>query len=351
MALAGEMLARALRELEQPVVAVAPPLRSIARRLPGLDARTALNADRLLTRFGFYPLRASGARLQADGFHIVDHTYAQLVHALPAARTGVYCHDLDAFSCLLEPARDPRPLWFRALAQATLLGLRRAALVFHSTQAVREQLLAHRLVDERRLVHAPLGVAPEFFSPPGPPPEKLRALDGRRFVLHVGSAAPRKRLDLVFHAFAQATRGEPEVLLVQQGAQLGVSQWAQLEQLGIAARLVQPPPLERTELAWLYQRSEAVLLPSDREGFGLPVVEALACGARVIASDLPALREVGGSAVRFCPPGDRQAFAQALAEVLQTAETAQDRAAARAQAARFSWSTHARIIRDAYLRL
>ena len=64
------------------------------------------------------------------------------------------------------------------------------------------------------------------------------------------------------------------------------------------------PFLERQELAAVYRRAALLLLPSDREGFGLPVVEAMACGTPVIASAVFSLIEVGGSAVTHCPPKD-----------------------------------------------
>ena len=79
------------------------------------------------------PATPAGLAGDFDLFHVVDHTYAQLVHALPADRTGVYCHDLDAFRCLLEPAADPRPRWFRALARRILTGMQKAAVVFHNS--------------------------------------------------------------------------------------------------------------------------------------------------------------------------------------------------------------------------
>ena len=67
------------------------------------------NVDRLLNRFREYPRLLRRARLndKFDAFHLVDHSYAQLVHALPARRAGAYCHDLDTFRCIIEPDRDP----------------------------------------------------------------------------------------------------------------------------------------------------------------------------------------------------------------------------------------------------
>ena len=74
--------------------------------------------------------------------------------------------------------------------------------------------------------------------------------------------------------------------------------------------------LTRAELAEVYRRAAVVLVPSEAEGFGLPVIEALACGAAVVASDIPALREAGGPAAVYAPVGDVGAWADAVAKVL-----------------------------------
>src|SRR5262249_58441189 len=97
------------------------------------------NADRLLNRFWDYPrlLGRLARRGGFDLFHLVDHSYAQLVLALPPGRVVVTCHDLDAFRCLLEPGREPRPAWFRAMARRTLGGLRRAAFIACDSEATR----------------------------------------------------------------------------------------------------------------------------------------------------------------------------------------------------------------------
>jgi len=337
--------------------AIRPSLPAVLRRLPRVGARNAaFNADRLLTRFGLYPGRALLARGQHDAFHVVDHTYAQLVHALPAARTGVYCHDLDAFRSVLEPHREPRPAWFRAMARAQLSGLERAAVVFHSTQAVRAQLLAHGVVPESRLVWAPYGVSPEYRPEPASEPldlseAVLAPLGGRPYLLHVGSAIPRKRLDVLFAVFAALRTQHPELRLVQQGGALTAAQRAQVEALGIGDALLQPARQERATLAGLYRRATAVLVTSEAEGFGLPVIEALACGAPVVASDLPVLREVGADACTYCPMGDVPAWVEAVASLLEGRAVPPSREARLARAARFTWDSHARTVLESYVRL
>lgn len=356
MELESEMLLAELRARHGATLdahAIQPGLPHLLRSLP-VRTRLALNADRAVGRYLLYPSRAFVERSRADLFHVVDHTYAHLVNFLPARRTGVYCHDLDAFRCLLEPEREPRSFAFRGLARFLLRGLQRAAVVFHSTHHVREEIERHGLLDPSLLVHAPYGVAPEYGPEPSPRDGSdavLRKLGGRPFLLHVGSANRRKRLDVLFEVFAQVRALRPELWLVQQGAALTPSDRALVERLGIRDALLQPDRLDRATLAGLYRRAEAVLLPSEAEGFGMPIVEALACGARVFASDLPVLREVGGEAVVYCPAGDVGAWVEQIVTQLFPAEPFPSIQLRLAQAARFTWARHADIIANAYLRL
>ena len=121
MDLVAEMLCQELKTNYEAVLSgeyVCARYHRRVTRLPGLGGtRFSMNVDRILNRMWDYPRFLRRRRTQFDLFHIADHSYSQLVHALPADRTGVYCHDLDAFRCLLDRARYPRPRWFRALAR------------------------------------------------------------------------------------------------------------------------------------------------------------------------------------------------------------------------------------------
>lgn len=328
-----------------------PRFRRRFTRLPGLGRRgIAFNADRLLNRHFDLPRHLRRRAGDFDLFHVVDHSYAQVVHALPADRTGVYCHDLDAFRCLLDPAAEPRPGWFRILARRTLTGLQRAALVFHNSVEIGRRLTELGLVEAERLRHAPLGVAEEFTPDPQPTaaPAWLADWGIAPWLLHVGSCIRRKRVDVLLEVFARLRMARPDLRLVQVGGTWAPAHVELIDRLGVGPALVQVRGLSRAVLAELYRRAALVLVTSEAEGFGLPVIEALACGAPVLASDLPVLREVGGDAARYCPVADVTAWAETAGRLLDDPATAPPRELRLHQAAKYTWAEHARIIATAY---
>ncbi|MDB5311172.1 MAG: glycosyltransferase family 1 protein [Gemmataceae bacterium] len=327
------------------------PFHRTFQRVPVVGRRNAaFNADRLVYRHLTLPRFLRRGAAGFDLFHVVDHTYAHAVHALPLGRAGVYCHDLVAFRSLLEPEHDRRPWWFRQLAARTLWGLQAAAVVFHSTGPVRDEILRHRLVDPSRLVHAPYGVSAEFTPDPAGPVD-LPAPTDLPFLLHVSSNVPRKRVDVLLDVFAAVRTAAPGLQLVQVGGPWPPHLLAQIDRLGIRPYVTQVRGLSRGQLAELYRRAAAVLVPSEAEGFGLPVIEALACGSVVVASDIPALREVGGDAAVYRPVADVPAWADAVRRVIHEPGFAPPRDARLAAAARYSWKEHAAVIGRAYLSL
>ncbi|HEV3167949.1 MAG TPA: glycosyltransferase, partial [Isosphaeraceae bacterium] len=113
------------------------------------------------------------------------------------------------------------------------------------------------------------------------------------------------------------------------------------------------PFLDRALLAAVYRRAALMLQPSEAEGFGLPVAEALACGAPVLASNLPALVEVGGEAAVYRAVGDLSAWSEAALGLLTERQAQNEawharRAAGMARAALFTWPAHARALVGIY---
>lgn len=328
-----------------------PPLR---RRFSRAAAGRRFNADRLLNRFWDYPRHLGRRRGEFDLFHVVDHSYAQLLHHLPAGRAVVTCHDLDAFRCLLDPAAEPRPPLFRAMMGRVLSGFRKAARVACDSEATRDELLAHKLLPPGRLTVIPNGVHPAFRPAAEPRADAAAArllgpANGAAVeLLHVGSTIARKRVDVLLRVFAALRERFPAARLVRVGGAFTAGPEALAGRLNVRDAVHVLPYLEPEVLAAVYRRAALVLQPSEREGFGLPVVEALACGTPVVASRLPVLREVGGAegGVEYCPVGDVDAWAEAAGRLLAERAAEPERWAARraaglSQAAKFTWEEYA----------
>ena len=334
---------------------IRPPL---PRRLSRLARGTrVVGLDRVAGRMWDYPRLARTIADRFDIFHVVDHSYAQLVHELPGSRTVVTCHDTDTFRSVIEPEREPRSAAFRAMTRRILGGLRKAGHVVCDTEATREALISKAGFAEQKTSVVHNGPHPSCT----PYPEASSDYEAARLLgpprsaidlLHVGSAIPRKRIDHLIRIMAALGR---RARLVRVGGAFAAEQAALARDLGVS-NVVVLPFLDRSTLAAIYRRSALLLLPSEREGFGLPLVEALSCGTPVVASDIPALREVGGEAVTYCPVGDVDGWSRTIAALLdERAERPADWARRREEGIRhaeaFSWSTYASEIAAIYARM
>lgn len=325
----------------------------------GDAAGRRFNADRLFNRFRDYPRHVARRRAEFDVFHVVDHSYAQLVHRLPAERTVVTCHDLDTFRCLLEPESEPRSRAFKAMTRRVLEGLRKAARVACASAQTRDELLARRLLPPERVEVVHNGVS-RAFSPraDAEADAEVEKLLGPRVaestdLLHVGSTIPRKRVDVLLRVFACVRREFPRARLVRVGGEFEESHARLVEELRLGDSIVVLPFLKERTLAAVYRRAALLLQPSEREGFGLPVVEAEASGLPVLASDLRVLREVGGRDATYRAVGDVRAWAEAAVELLrerseEPARWESRRAGGVSHAARFSWEEYVRRMASIY---
>ena len=333
-----------------------------ARICPRMQLRFRWRSlDRAVNRFYDYPRELRRYAAGFDVYHVIDHSYAHLVHTLPPARTVVTCHDLDAFRCLLQPAAEPRGLLYRRMSRRILSGLARAARVICVSRATRDEILRHGLVAPQRLSVVPNGIHPAFSAAPdaGAEAELLRLapshLRGCAWLLHVGSSAPRKRLDVLLQVFARVRRQLPQTALLRVGS-FTPAQQELARGLALEPHVWVVPRLDLRLLAAAYRRAALVLQPSEREGFGLPVAEAQACGAVVTASDIPALRETGGAAAVYCAAAAEEEWAQTIIRLLVEQQTNASAWTARRlqavrQAAGFSWRTHAAAVAEIYRNL
>jgi glycosyltransferase involved in cell wall biosynthesis len=290
-------------------------------------------------------------------YHVVDHTYAHLVHGLPAGKTIVTCHDIDAFRSILEPEEERRSLPYRWMTKRILDGLRMAAHVPCDSEATRDALIERAGFPSNRLSVITNG-ADAGGSPAADPATDFEAgrILGPRLgveLLHVGSTIDRKRIDVLLDVFAAVRTVRHDARLIRVGGPFTGAQRAQARDLGIADAIVVVPFVDRGTLSAIYRRAALTLLPSEREGFGLPLVESLASGTPLVASDIPVLREIGGDAVAYCPPGLVTGWRDAVLALLQERETNPEGWRARcargvSRAAEFSWSHYAAKVADLY---
>ncbi len=341
---------------------VRPALHGRLTRLPLVGRSSpAFTVDRFANRLWDYPHATRDIADRFDLFHIVDHSYSQLVHTLPAERTLVTCHDIDTFRSVLEPALESRSPLFRAMTRRILAGLCKAGHIACDTEATRDALVERAGVDADRTSVVLNGPHPSCSPDPEPAADveaarMLGAAGKTTELLHVGSTIARKRIDVLLSVVAELRRRDPSIRLIRVGGPFTAEQRSHVRDLGLDDAIVVLPFLDRSTLAAVYRRSALVLLPSDREGFGLPVLEALACSTPIVASDIEALREVGGDAVEYCAPEDVTAWATAVERAL--AERRDDPLRWRARqtaglerASSFSWSRYTADVTALYARL
>ena len=252
-------------------------------------------------------------------------------------------HDLVPFRLpALVPARHR---W----AVRCLLGgaLRRAHRVIAVSETTRGEILARYRLPPARVVVVPEAAAPHFVPLPPPALAAVRARYGlvRPYVLFVGYLEPKKNLDVLLAAVARLRRarawGETELVVVgAPGWGADPARRAQALGLDGAVRFVGAAP--DADLPALYGGALAFAFPSLWEGFGLPVLEAMAAGAPVVASNRGALPEVTAGAALLVEPAP-EPLADALAGLLaDPALRERLRAAGLARAAAFSWERTAR---------
>jgi glycosyltransferase involved in cell wall biosynthesis len=169
------------------------------------------------------------------------------------------------------------------------------------------------------------------------------------YLVTLATVEPRKGLDVLLAAMAHPRAPRVPLLVVGQPGWGGVDVAGTAAGLGIGDRVRLTGRLSDADLAVVLGRAAALVAPSRAEGFGLPVLEAMAAGVPVVSSDAPALVEVGGGATVIVPVGDSAALAEALAEVVGSASVRVRLAAAgRRRAAHFSWERTAETLWQLY---
>jgi alpha-1,3-rhamnosyl/mannosyltransferase len=274
------------------------------------------------------------------GDPLLYHSPYYLMPYRPGVPTLLTCYDLIPLVCphYFSPAQR---LIYR-LANWLALSVARVVLVI--SEATKADLVRHFRVDPRKVVVTPLAADPHFKPQP---PAAIAGLRQKyalpdRYVLYFGSNKPHKNLVRLVEAWkiVEGRAQSAGCRLVIAGA------WdmrypealERAKALGLGERVVFLGPVAEAELPALYAGAELFVFPSLYEGFGLPVLEAMACGTPVVCSNRSSLPEVTGDAALLVDPHDVGALAAAIGQAMGDAELRRIlREKGLAQAVRFSW--------------
>lgn len=250
------------------------------------------------------------ARSRAGAFLALAYT------APLATRTPVLLQVHDTIALRRpELCRRVNVLHMRLLMPAAM---RRARWIVTASETVADQVMALTGRPAANITVVPLGVDPLFLSDsPAPLPEALsgggdRCAAAFRYALFVGTLEPKKGLETLLRAFREAA--VPDAVLVLAG-RMGWKCGRLVERIDRydgPGRVVRLGYVDRQTLPALYRAASVCVMPSEEEGFGLPVLEALACGTPVIHSDHPVLCETAGGHGTPFPIGDATALAGLL---------------------------------------
>ena len=335
-------------------------MRELAERLPGEGVATTLVTrrhdaqrwrewspestlapivpDRRVSRLAYeaWGLGTSAAAQRAQVWHAPHYTMPRR----GSTRTVVTVHDLTFFTNPEWHERSKVSFFRRALRYAA-----RHADVLVSVSEFTADLIDDFLPDHAPVVVAPHGVDLRHFSLEGFADETLLRSNGLPaevpYVLFVGTAEPRKGLDVLLRAFSDVARDDRSLELWIAG------------QAGWGARVVDETPLDASVrsrvrrlgfvsdevLPALLRRSRLVAYPSRGEGFGLPVLEALACGAMVVTSRATVMADVAAGTATLATAGDETDLREAIAATLMLDDAARTLRshAGRARAEHFTW--------------
>ncbi len=259
-------------------------------------------------------------RRKGDVNHITDHSYGHLVFSLDPRRTVVTFHDAVLMR-LMDRTLSARsyPRW-RILAQRySFKGIERARKVIAVSHASKEDFLryAGRFdPGDVEVIHNGIDTA---FGPARDEDrlkvvrERCRLDPGLHYVLHVGHNGFYKNVEGLFRALSEL---EDDVHLLKVGSLFDRDQARKLVRYGLSHRVHVIENASRLDMPVLYHVGTLLLFPSIHEGFGLPVLEAMACGTPVICSDIPVLREVASDAALFYHPRDHQGMAEGVRRLI-----------------------------------
>ena len=287
---------------------------------------------------------------RVDLFHSPDFVLPPVWRA----RTALTVHDL---SFMRYPECSSPPL-LEYLMRSVPRSVERADLVLADSESTRCDVIELLGIAEDRVRTLYAGVEERFSQPAAPDAvEAVRRRYGiaRPYILGLGTLQPRKNIPALiraYHALREAHGVEHQLVIGGGRGWLDDEIYATIDALGLEGDVLLPGYVDDADLPALYTGAAVFAFPSLYEGFGIPILEAMACGTPVVSADASSLPEVTGDAALLVSPHDVEALAHALWRLLDDGdlrETLVERG--RQRVALFSWEAAARTLLEAYASL
>ncbi|MGD9317175.1 MAG: glycosyltransferase family 1 protein, partial [Anaerolineae bacterium] len=235
----------------------------------------------------------------------------------------------------------------------TRLSVRQARRVIAVSESTKRDLVQQYGLSPGKVDVVHNGVDPGFRPLPADEVAAFRREEGLpgQFILFVGTLEPRKNVVRLVEAYARLPKDRPPLMLVGGKGWLYDEIFSRVEALGLSSEVRFVGYVPADALPWWYNAADLFVYPSLYEGFGLPPLEAMACGTAVISSTASSLPEVVGQAGLLIDPADAEALAKAMEQVLADREMRKEmRSSGLAQAQNFSWEKTARQTVESYRR-
>jgi glycosyltransferase involved in cell wall biosynthesis len=283
-------------------------------------------------------------RHQGDINHVLDNSYGHLLHTIDPRRTVVTSHGGTPIAWRQWNPEGPSMRFFDWAFAGTL----KAARIIIVSEYAKRELTGHYAYDPDRIHVVWHGIDKAYARLADDVRDETRrhylrpAESG--LILHVGLCVKRKNLDGLLKAFALLLKGSTRAYrLLQVGGQFSPEQQRLIEQLGIAEHVTQLPPIPNRQLVALYNAADVFAFPSLYEGFGVPLIEAMACGTPVVCTEHELFREICDNTALFVDSRDAHDLASTMARVLDNPDLADDLGRRGLERARlFTWGRCAR---------
>lgn len=273
---------------------------------PGV--KSASKIERLLQRKILYPRQVRKIR-DSQIVHIFDHSWADLIPHVPAhVRTVVTVHDLI-------PLRFPANLTTSQLARYSswVSFLRDADAIISVSEYTKQEIISLLQIDGTKIHVIPNGVD----LPSSSPKQHKRDTEAPFVIGSIGTIVKRKNLE-IFPAALSILKKESgrEIKLHRLGEMLSSQLASKIRSVIGPENLIEHGPAKDSEIAGFYSRIDCLAFPSSYEGFGLPLIEAMAMGVPVASSNTTSLPEIGGDIPFYFDPKNPGSMAAALSKIL-----------------------------------